>query len=526
VGAAAWRQDRRRRAERDAEQIFDMSLDLLCIVGFDGYFKRVSPAFERTLGYPSATLLSRPLLEFVHPEDRERTRQRTAMLRRGGKQSQFENRYVRSDGSVRWLQWNTRPVPEEGVMYAAGRDVTESRGAAEEQAALRRVATLVARGVPPAEIFDAVASETRRVLDVDACGLLRLESDGSVTVLAADSTLPVPSAVGERLMPEAGGVLARILRPGGSPRIEPYEGAPGAAAERARSIGLRGLVGAPIVVEGRRWGFMVAAWAKAHATPPGSEDRLLQFTELLATAIANAQSRAELTASRARVVDAADEARRRIERDLHDGVQQRLVVLGLQVRAATELVAATSGELRDLLLEISEGLISALDDLRELSLGIHPAILRHGGLRPAIRALARRSAVPVEVDMPQGLRLPERVEVAAYYVVSEALTNVAKHSQASVVEISAAARDGFLELAIRDDGVGGATSGAGTGLIGLTDRVEAVGGSIRITSPPGGGTTLRVTVPAEPPASGVAFARARATPVGRRPSEHRAAGAD
>jgi signal transduction histidine kinase len=215
----------------------------------------------------------------------------------------------------------------------------------------------------------------------------------------------------------------------------------------------------------------------------------------VATAIANAESRAELAASRARIVTAADEARRRIERDLHDGVQQRLVSLLLQARAAEAMAPGEHAQLKAQLSTIVSALESTFDDLREIAAGIHPAILSKGGLAPAIKTLARRSAIPVEADLPTGLRLPERVEVAAYYVVSEALANATKHARASVVRVTVALREGALELSVRDDGVGGARLGVGSGLTGLIDRVEALGGRLRVTSPAGGGTALTATLP-------------------------------
>ncbi|MBV8216924.1 MAG: sensor histidine kinase, partial [Solirubrobacterales bacterium] len=226
----------------------------------------------------------------------------------------------------------------------------------------------------------------------------------------------------------------------------------------------------------------------------GIERELAGFTELVATAIANAQARGEVAASRARVVAAADEARRRIERDLHDGVQQRLVVLGLQLQAARELANGTPTA-RDQLAQIGQGLTNVVEELREISSGIHPVVLRHGGLRAGIRALARRSPVPVEVDVPADLELPDPLEVAAYYVASEAVTNAAKHAHASSMEIRVGLNERELEMTVRDDGIGGATVGVGSGLIGLADRVQAVGGRIEITSPQGAGTTLRVTLP-------------------------------
>lgn len=205
-------------------------------------------------------------------------------------------------------------------------------------------------------------------------------------------------------------------------------------------------------------------------------------------------SRAELAASRARIVAAGDQARRRIERDLHDGIQQRLVSLTLELRTAE---ATASPELRAQLTEIAGDLIDATDDLRELSRGIHPAILSEGGLPPALRALARRSVVPVELEVDVPARAPEPIEVAAYYVVSEALTNTAKHAEATIAWIDVHVRNGVLRLSVRDDGVGGAAASHGSGLVGLIDRVQALDGTVEITSPPGEGTTVLVHLPTE-----------------------------
>jgi signal transduction histidine kinase len=222
---------------------------------------------------------------------------------------------------------------------------------------------------------------------------------------------------------------------------------------------------------------------------------MAEFTELVATAIANADSRSQLAASRRRIVAAADEARRGIERNLHDGTQQRLVSLGLAVRAAEADVSPDRRDLRVELSRIATGLMDAVAELREISRGIHPAILSRAGLGPALRTLARRSTIPVDLDVRTDTRLPEPIEVAAYFVASEALANAAKHAQASHMEVSLATRNGSLVLSIRDDGIGGADPGQGSGLVGLQDRVEALGGTIRIDSPPGGGTSLVVTLP-------------------------------
>ena len=372
---------------------------------------------------------------------------------------------------------------------------SECGRAAEEQAALRRVATLVARGVPAGEIFDAVASETKRVLDVDGSAVMRFESDGSMTMVAADSALSHVSDIGERITVSDGTAAGQVLATGRSARIETYDAAAGWTAGRMRSLGYRGSVGAPVVVDGRVWGAIVASWAKGRAMPTDTEAHLAQFTELVATAIANAQAQAELTASRARIVATADETRRRIERDLHDGAQQRLVSLTLQLRAAQEAIPPDLGGLASELDGVAAGLNDVLDELREFARGIHPAILAEGGLTAALSTLARRSAVAVALDVRVHERLPESVEVGAYYVVSEALANAAKHAEASAAVVEVEALAGVLRVCVRDDGVGGADFAHGSGLVGLKDRAEALGGRIRLDSPRGGGTTIEVELP-------------------------------
>jgi signal transduction histidine kinase len=233
------------------------------------------------------------------------------------------------------------------------------------------------------------------------------------------------------------------------------------------------------------------------ALPPDAEERLEKFTALVATAIANADSRSELAASRRRIVAASDEARRQIERDLHDGTQQRLVSLGLAVRAAETGLPSGARDLRDQLSRISSDLDAAVADLQEIARGIHPVTLSRGGLGPALRALARRSTIPVHLSIATDARMPEPIEVAAYYVTSEALANVAKHAQASQVEVSVAVHDGRLLLSVRDDGIGGADPSRGSGLVGLTDRVQALGGTVRVSSPPTDGTCITAELPVE-----------------------------
>jgi signal transduction histidine kinase len=366
---------------------------------------------------------------------------------------------------------------------------------AEEQAALRRVATLVARGDSPSAVFAAVAAEVGRLLDADSTVLLRYETGDAATIVAVHDASGPEIAVGTRLVLDGTTVAAMVFRTGRTARSDGDVRAPGSPA----SLPLLGhaRIGAPIVVAGRLWGVMTAAWSAQERMPIGIEGRMAEFTGLVATAVANADSRAQLTASRARIVTATDDARRRIERDLHDGTQQRLVSLALELRGAEAIVPPEQDALTAQLARVASGLAAATEDLQQLSRGIHPAILSQGGLGPALKTLARRSAVPVELNVRTDRRLPESAEVAAYYVVSEALTNAAKHAQASTVYVDVAAHITFVELSIRDDGVGGADVARGSGLIGLADRVEALGGELEISSPAGGGTSLHVMIPIE-----------------------------
>jgi signal transduction histidine kinase len=385
-----------------------------------------------------------------------------------------------------------RNLREAQRMVEASRD--ELRVLADEQAALRRVAMLVARGVPPDDVFTAVAEEVGRLVSIDSTAMLRYEADGTAAMIAGWTDAAVDLPVGARFPAEGENVTALVLRTERPALIEDYANATGELAARMRQTGIRSAAGAPIVVDGRLWGVIVAGSIQPEPLPAGAELRIAAFTELLGTAVANADSRAELTASRARIVTAADETRRRIERDLHDGVQQRLVSLGLELRTVQGAMPPDD-QFRAQLTHTVSGLAGALEDLVEISRGIHPAILSRGGLAPALQTLARRSAVPVNLEVPAGTRLPAPVEVAAYYVVSEALTNTAKHAHASAVHVAVEARDGVLELSIRDDGSGGADPTRGSGLIGLTDRVHALGGTFEVASPVGHGTTLLVTLP-------------------------------
>jgi signal transduction histidine kinase len=374
----------------------------------------------------------------------------------------------------------------------------ELRRLLEQQSALRRVATLVAQNRSPSEVFEAVTLEVGVLSGADLARMERYEPDGTVTGLAAWSREEGRQlAVGTTFVLEGVSIAARVRETGGPARVEGFGQSSGPIAHEARELGIRSSVGCPIVVGGRLWG-VIAASSKGEAPfPADTESQIADFTELVATAIANAQSRAELAASRARIVAAADETRRRLERDLHDGAQQRLVSLALILREVASEVPPELERVRAELADVDSGLDGVLDDLREISRGIHPAILSDGGLGPAIRTLARRSPVRVVLDVGVDERLPEQIEVAAYYVVSEALTNAAKHAVASSVHVDVDASNGALRLTIRDDGVGGADPARGSGLIGLKDRVEAIGGRIVVESPARVGTSLFIELPLE-----------------------------
>jgi signal transduction histidine kinase len=368
---------------------------------------------------------------------------------------------------------------------------------ARQQAALRRVATLVARGVSQSEVFSAVAEEMADCLNVGNAEVFRYEDDGAAIVVVATYAAPgVPHpSVGERLTTEGENLSGRVFRTRQTTRMDSWGGAAGSIAERVRELGIRSCVGAPIVVDERVWGMAVVGTTRGDPLPPDTEARIAEFAELVATAIAAATARADLIASRARIVAAADDARRRLERDIHDGAQQRLISLGLKLRLAEESVPPDCDDLKTTVSEAVSGLTDVITELQEISRGIHPAILSTGGLAAGFKTLARRSPVPVNLDLAIERRLPDSVEVAAYYVVAEALTNAAKHAQASEVKVRAHAIDARLDVFISDDGIGGADSRNGSGLIGIKDRIEVLGGRMHMASPPGGGTAIDITIP-------------------------------
>jgi signal transduction histidine kinase len=366
------------------------------------------------------------------------------------------------------------------------------QGSADEQAALRRVATLVARSAPPQEVFAAVTEETGRLLHASHAWMGRYDPDDARTMVASWSSTGAAVSVGGRARLGGRNLATLVFRSGRPARIDDYADASGPAADIAQEMGFGASVAVPISVEGRLWGVMGVASAKEPLSAD-TEARLARFTELAATAIANAEAQAEVAASRARIVAAADQTRRRIERDLHDGIQQRLVTQALLLSGIRDRVPA---EIRAEVDEVRDELAVTRRELRDLCQGVHPAILVEVGLGAAIRALARRSPLPVRVQLRAAGRLPASCEVTAYYVAAEAFTNAAKHAGASAVDIVLEQEGGVLTVQVRDDGAGGADARRGSGLTGLRDRVEAVGGSMTVHSPAGAGTVLTVQLPA------------------------------
>ena len=365
-----------------------------------------------------------------------------------------------------------------------------------EHAALRRVATLVAREPSPAEVFEAVAREVGTLLGARRAQLVRVASPGEGIVAASwsDGTLqPVP--VGHRAPLDRRGVLGRMLRNPRPVRIEDWDEAGGGVAALMRSLEIRSGAAGPIVIGGRVWGAVSAVWSDAADMPVGAEDRVAAFAELVAYAIENAEARDEIAASRARLVEAADEARRRIERDLHDGAQQRLVAAALELSMLEQQLERGPAAAKAVLARAREQLDGGLSDLRDLARGIHPSVLSDRGLAVALEGLAKRAPIPVELHVAVQTRLDQAIEAAAYFLISEAITNTAKHARAESVRVDVEMNGDTMLVTVADDGVGGAETTRGSGLGGLIDRVDAVGGRLEITSPSGEGTRLSARIP-------------------------------
>ncbi len=365
-----------------------------------------------------------------------------------------------------------------------------------EQAALRRVATMVAASTPAPALIGQVCEELGELLAVKSTDMIRFEDGRVATVVGSWTGNETPAfPIGERITVEGESVTAKLFRSGRPERVDDYNEVEGELAERLREFGIRSVVGAPIYVAGRLWGALMASSELANAFPAGTEARIGSFAELVTAALANVDAREQLAASRARIVEAADAARRRIERDLHDGAQQRLVSLALSLRLLESSLEPGSTATRDLAAARTE-LELALEELRELARGIHPSILVDRGLEAALAALAGRATTPVELDVDACADLPLSVQTTAYFVVAEALTNAAKHADSDRIEVRVARDGAHATIEVRDEGGGGVDPARGSGLSGLADRVSALGGTLEIESPVGVGTTIRARIPA------------------------------
>jgi signal transduction histidine kinase len=375
--------------------------------------------------------------------------------------------------------------------------MTAERAAlADEQAALRRVATLVASDAAPSRVFAQVTEEVGRLLGLPGANVMQYDGVRSVTVVGAWSAHGPPRfPVGERLDLDGDTVVARVVHSGEAARVERYEHASGELATRVLSAGYRAAVAAPVNVGGRLWGVLAAASTSADPLPADIEQRLVDFADLVAQALANADAYEKLAASRARLVEVGDAERQRLERNLHDGAQQRLVSVALELSMAAGKLEKDPAAARDLLATAQADLARGLDELRELARGIHPVVLTERGLGPALDALVTRAPVPVEVTALPDERLAAPVEAAAYYVVAEAITNVAKYAHASSATVSIGRANATATVTVADDGIGGADPTSGTGLRGLAARVEALNGRLDVDSPRGGGTRITAEIP-------------------------------
>jgi PAS domain S-box-containing protein len=488
--------------------MLDVAFDSVVTMDERGVVLAANRAAERLFGYRASEMIGRSVAETIIPASlREAHLHGLARYLRTGRGPVVGRRVevtaMRADGSEFPVELVvTRPeIPGAPVFYGYLRDLTARYVAeaslhrlADEQAALRRVATAVAAEHESTRLFALVSEEVGRLLDARTAHMFRFDPDGQAGSiiggwgLSPEHVLPA----GTRMKLDGDTAVTRVWRTGRAARMDSYEEAEGELAAQLRGWGVRAVVAAPVFLGGSLWGAVVVSSMDPDPFPEDAEQRISYFAELAAQALANAQAREELAASRARIVAAGDAERRRLERNLHDGAQQRLVSLALMLR----LAARRHPDDADLA-RAGDELSQALQELRELARGIHPAVLTERGLEPAVRALADRAPVPVELAVSLGDdRLPGPVEAAAYYVVSEALTNVAKYADATLVHVTIerVAPD-LAQITVSDDGVGGAHPDSGTGLRGLSDRVEALNGRLTIDSPLGTGTTLRATLP-------------------------------
>jgi PAS domain S-box-containing protein len=504
-----WRAEDRLR-ESDARKTAILNAAFDCIITMDsaGDVVEVNRAAEKTFGYSAGEMVGRELAELIIPPRLRDPHRHGVEHYTPNADSRMVGHPVelpamRSDGSEFMVEIAiTQPqLPGPPLFTGFLRDITHRkrseqalRTLAGEQAALRRVATVVASAASEERVFAVVTEELGRVLGGHTANTMRYEPGDTALVVgewSKDNLRRVP--VGTRVPLDGWTAAARIYRSGRPERVEDYDTMEGDHAEMLRGLGFRSAVGAPIKLGGRLWGVVAVASIDDTRFPADTERRIADFAELVALALANAEARRELAASRARIVETGDAERRRLERNLHDGAQQRLVALALMLRECER--TGIGGDALMLLQRAEAELADALEELRELARGIHPAILTDQGLVAALEMLAGRASVPVELSAALDDRLPAPVEAAAYYIVSEALTNASKHAAAERVRVDVRQVDGEALVEVADDGVGGADQSGGSGLRGLGDRVDALGGRFELESPVGAGTLLRARLP-------------------------------
>jgi PAS domain S-box-containing protein len=502
-----------------AKVLTETTMSLVCVLDQDARILFFNDACERVTGFSRGEVVGCDARDFViPPEEAEAFGEVLEYIWRTGLSSPQVGHWLSKDGQRKLIAWSNRLMPSENggpaLLVTAGIDLSTSTPGgpdeafegdpeaklaevgrlAQEQRALRRVATLVASEASPERVFTAVSEEAARVLEVDASAVFRFEGDDTATIVGRHSRASGLDAftLGLRLSATEDTGIGQVLRTGAPARIRDYTDKGGEIADNMRQMSYRSSVSAPIMVAGIIWG--AVGIASAEPLPADTEARLGAFCELVSLAVASAQAREDLSASRARLVKAGDEQRRKLERNLHDGAQQRLVSLALTIRLARRQIESDSQAAGTSLERAAIELDLALEELRELARGLHPAALTEQGLGPALAGVANR--LPIEVELRAiDERLPENIEATAYYIVSEALTNVVKHAQATKAKVDMTLTGDTLKFEVTDDGRGGADPSGGSGILGLRDRAEAVGGTLFVISPPGKGTMVTAQLP-------------------------------
>ena len=503
-----------------AKVLTETTMSLVCVLDQDGRILFFNDACEQVTGFTRDEVIGGDARDFViPPEEAEAFGEVLAYVWTTGLSSPQVGHWLAKDGERKLIAWSNRLMPSAdgsaALLVTAGIDLSASTPSAadeeafggdpeaklaevgrlaQEQRALRRVATLVASEASPERVFTAVSEECARVLEVNASAVFRFEGDDTATIVGRHSREGAGDAftLGMRLQAAEDTGIGQVLRTGAPARIHDYTERPGEIADNMRRMNYRSSVSAPIVVAGIIWG--AVGIASSEPLPADTEARLAAFCELVSLAVASAQAREDLSASRARLVKAGDEQRRKLERNLHDGAQQRLVSLALTIRLARRQLESKPEAVAASLEGAAKELDLALEELRELARGLHPAALTDQGLGPALAGVAQRLPVDVDLSVPTE-RLPENIEATAYYIVSEALTNVAKHAEAAKATVDMTLAENVLRFEITDDGRGGADPSAGSGILGLRDRAEAVGGTLFVISPPGKGTVVTAQIP-------------------------------